>query len=124
MSLSSVAERLFNELVARLPIFMSPRATSDELNQGLTQTYDDIKNDRLESFVELGTRKRHILGRSVARRAAEKLDAALAAGASPKFTERATAASLESRRLNPPKRRRRRARQVTNAPARRATTSP
>jgi hypothetical protein len=61
MSLSSAAEHLLIELVRRLPIFMSPRATSVQLNQGLTQTYDDIKTDRLESFIEPGTRKRHIV---------------------------------------------------------------
>jgi hypothetical protein len=95
---SSDAQQLFNELVQRLPTFLAPKAASVELNEGLTQIYDDLKNNRLESFVEPGTRKRNITGRSVARRAAEKLDAALAAGAVPKFTEKATTASLASRR--------------------------
>ncbi len=93
---SIAAQQLFNELVQRLPTFLAPRAASVELNEGLTQIYDDLKNNRLESFVEPGTRKRNILGRSVAQRAAEKLDAALAAGAPPKFTEKAIAASLAS----------------------------
>jgi hypothetical protein len=95
---STAAEQLYNELVQRLPAFMSRKAAAAELNQGLTQTSDDIKTGRLESFVEPGTRKRNITGRSVARRAAEKLDAALAVGAVPKFTEKATTASLASRR--------------------------
>src|SRR5258708_35527232 len=93
---SIAAQQLFNELVQRLPTFLAPRAASEELNEGLTQIYDDLKNNRLESFVEPGTRKRNITGRSVARLAAEKLDAALAAGAPPKFTEKAMAASLAS----------------------------
>jgi hypothetical protein len=103
---SSDAQQLFNELVQRLPTFLAPKAASVELNEGLTQIYDDLKNNRLESFVEPGTRKRNILGRSVAQRAAEKLDAALAAGTPPKFTEKATAASLASakrKRDRPPK---------------------
>jgi hypothetical protein len=93
---STAAQQLFNELVQRLPTFLAPKAASVELNEGLTQIYGDLKNNRLESFVEPGTRKRNILGRSVAQRAAEKLDAALAAGAPPKFTEKAIAASLAS----------------------------
>src|SRR5260370_14428995 len=93
---SIAAQQLFNELVQRLPTFLAPRAASVELNEGLTQIYDDLKNNRLESFVEPGTRKRNILGRSVAQRAAEKLDAALAAGAPPKFTEKDIEASPPS----------------------------
>jgi hypothetical protein len=106
---------------------MSPKAASAEGNEGLTSIHKALKSGELESFVAPGTRKRNILGISVARRIAEKYDAALAAGASPKFTEKATAASLESRRLKPPKQRRRRmqrARQMTSAPARGATSSP
>src|SRR5258708_38119379 len=89
---SIAAQQLFNELVQRLPTFLAPRAASVELNEGLTQIYDDLKNNRLESFVEPGTRKRNILGRSVAQRAAEKLDAALAAGAPPQIPQNAHAA--------------------------------
>jgi hypothetical protein len=94
---STAARDLFEHLVARLPAFLSPKATSAQLNQGITQTYVDCSAGRLEYFVEPGTRKRNITGRSVARRAAEKLDAAITAGSSPKFTENATSASLASR---------------------------
>src|SRR5260370_29100362 len=99
---SSAAERLFNELVQRLPVIMSPKAAAAEGNEGLTSVHGAIKSGELDSFVAPDTRKRNIFGRSVALRIARKYDAALAAGASLKFTEKATAASLTSRRLNPP----------------------
>jgi len=109
-------EQLFNELVWRLPVVMSPRAVSAETNEGLTSIYDALKSGEYESFVEPDTRKRNIFGRSVALRIAKKYDAALKAGLPPRFTEKATAASLESRRLNPPKRRQRRGRRATAQP--------
>jgi hypothetical protein len=115
MSLSPAAQQLFNELVARLPAIMSPKAAATEGNEGLTAVHGAIKSNELDSFVVPETRKRNIFGRSVALRIARKYDAALAAGASPKFTEKATEASLASRRLNPPKRRMQRARQMANA---------
>jgi hypothetical protein len=124
MSLSPAAQQLFDELVQRFPVIMSPKAAAVEGNEGLTSVHGAVKSGELDSFVAPDTRKRNIFGRSVALRIARKYDAALAAGASPKFTEKATTASLTSRRLNPPKRRQRRLEKAREmAEARRRSTA-
>ena len=114
--------------VRRLPTFVSIKAASAELNQSLRQTYKDLNARKLDSIVDPETRKRHIFGSSVERRAAEKIAAAkkIAAPVAAE-TARATAASLTERRLNPQKwrkRRMQRARQMANAPTRGASSSP
>lgn len=85
--LSAKAQAFFNELVARLPTFMSLERAGLELNVNRNQVYAYCHAGDLESHprAEKGrtgapSRKRDITGRSVARLAAELFDKALAAG--------------------------------------------
>lgn len=99
MSLSASAEKLFHDLVRVLPAVMGPKPASVHLNQNIGATYADINSGRLESFVVPDTRKRNVLGRSVARLIAERFDAAQAAGLTKAAdTSKATAAELGRRR--------------------------
>jgi hypothetical protein len=80
------AQALFDHLAATLPALMSPKVAGEHLNESLSLVYADIRAGRLESFTEVGRRKRDVTGRSVAQLAAERLDAALSAEGPAKAT--------------------------------------